>query len=124
MTVSTLATDTTSSTTSSTTVVTDDGGITVHVAGDVTTCTVAGSIDLSNADVFREALGRARTGDVVLDLTGVEFFGTAALTVVAALDAACAERGSVLTVRIGDAVARVMVAARWQPAARVVDVRG
>ncbi|MGW5269437.1 STAS domain-containing protein [Rhodococcus sp. NPDC003994] len=119
MTVSTIASDP-----RTTVLPLSDGTLTVSRTDTTTTYRVGGSIDLANAADLRDALRDAPAEDVVLDLTAVDFFGTAALTVVAALDVACEDRGSRLTLRVGDAVARVMGAARWEPSAHVVDVRG
>ena len=94
------------------------GIISVERTDTGVTYRVTGSVDLSNASTFAEVVSRDQEDGqtVVFDLSGVDFFGTAALSVVAALDA---EHGENLTLVVGDAVTRVMGAARWQPTARV-----
>ena len=108
---------------STTTTLGDDvvmlGGLISVVRTDSeTTYRVTGSVDLSNSSTFSDVVSNdVEAGrSIVLDLSGVDFFGTAALSVVAALDA---EHGENLTLVVGDAVTRVMGAARWQPTARV-----
>jgi anti-anti-sigma factor len=55
--------------------------ITTGRAGGTTVMTVVGEIDLSNADVFIDALhaAAARSGRFVVDLVGVEYLDSAAL---------------------------------------------
>ncbi len=112
---------------STTTTLGDDvvmiGGLISVVRTDSeTTYRVTGSVDLSNSSTFSDVVSNdVEAGrSIVLDLSGVDFFGTAALSVVAGLDDRSAANGSHLTLVVGDAVTRVMGAARWEPTARVV----
>ncbi|MGB6181715.1 MAG: STAS domain-containing protein [Rhodococcus sp. (in: high G+C Gram-positive bacteria)] len=120
MTMSTLHTSATTITVVDDDVVMDGGLVSVDRTDTALTYRVTGSIDLSNSSTFEsvvtaDAGGRA----IVLDLSDVEFFGTAALSVVAGLDSDCSASGTQLTIAVGDAVHRVMTAAHWNPAARV-----
>src|SRR3954465_8951186 len=64
---------------------------------DVLTC--AGEVDLVSEPVFREALGRLKTSDVIVDLAGLTFIGAAGIN---ALIEIAEQRRASGTVRLRD----------------------
>lgn len=95
------------------------GSIDIDHSASSTTFSVTGSVDLANSATFGEVVGgdHRKVGRVVLDLTNVDFFGTAALSVLAGLDDDCSRDSVELVLVTSDAVTRVMKAARWAPSA-------
>ncbi len=90
-------------------------GLDIALDGRIPEVQVWGEIDVSNAEVLRDQLMAlaGKDGDVVVDLSGVEFFG------VAGLDALCAAAR-----RFGEEDDRLLVRAPPAVTRRVIEVLG
>jgi anti-anti-sigma factor len=78
---------------------------------------VSGSLDLANVHLFADCVSETagQADAMILDLSDVEFMGTAALSVLSDIDSACSARNTAMTLVIGPAAERVITAARWVP---------
>ncbi|MCZ8382311.1 STAS domain-containing protein [Mycobacterium sp. CPCC 205372] len=85
---------------------------------------VAGDLDASNHDQFADYVWR-RTADcrrLVLDLRGLEFFSTAGINAIAAIDGWCAEAGIEWTLLANPMVTRVLQICDEHPGTAVASV--
>lgn len=85
--------------------------IEITLDGHLPEVQVRGEIDLSNADVLRDQLVAlaGKDGDVVVDLSGVEFLGVSGLDALCAAARVLAEHGDCLLVRSPPAVTRRVI---------------
>jgi anti-anti-sigma factor len=79
-----------------------------HVQPTTTLITAAGELDAANAHQFVDYALRDPGQALVLDLTGVEFFGTAAFSAIHTLNVRCAGRGVDWVLVPSRAVARLL----------------
>ncbi|MGU3436568.1 STAS domain-containing protein [Actinomycetes bacterium M1A6_2h] len=91
--------------------------VSTRVRPDTLLFTVSGSLDLANVQRFGDCVSSAaqHADKLIIDLSDVDFIGTAALSVLSDIDSNCGFRGTTMTLVTGTAAERVITAARWVP---------
>lgn len=81
-----------------------------RLSADVALIAAHGEIDAANSDEFVEYTLRqtVRNSHLVLDLTGIEFFGTAAFSALHTIKERCAAQGVDLAIAAGPTVLRLL----------------